>query len=165
MMGADGRAARPFRRGPRPTEGRSMEESFSDRLRQGSWVAPVAELVGFIPVSFGEGKAVFEMEAGRRHHNPMGTVHGGILCDLADAAMGFAFASTLEPGETFTTLELKVNFLRPVFEGMLSAAARVAHRGRTIGLVECDVSTAEGKPVARVSSTCQVLRGEAAQGR
>jgi uncharacterized protein (TIGR00369 family) len=142
-----------------------MEESFSDRLRRGSWVAPVAELVGAFPVSFGEGKAVFEMEAGRRHHNPMGTVHGGILCDLADAAMGFAFASTLESGETFTTLELKINFLRPVYEGKLIASARVAHRGRTIGLVECDVANVEGKPVARVSSTCQVLRGEAAQGR
>ena len=142
-----------------------MEESFSDRLRRGSWVAPVAELVGAFPVSFGEGKAVFEMEAGRRHHNPMGTVHGGILCDIADAAMGFAFASTLGPGETFTTLELKINFLRPVFEGRLTASARVAHRGKTIGLVECDVANAEGKPVARVSSTCQVLRGEAAEGR
>jgi uncharacterized protein (TIGR00369 family) len=133
-----------------------MEESFSDRLQGGSWVAPVAELVGAFPVSFGEGKAVFEMEAGRRHHNPMGTVHGGILCDIADAAMGFAFASTLA---------LEINFLRPVYEGRLSASARVAHRGRTIGLVKCDVANAEGKPVARVRSTCQVPRGEAAQGR
>ncbi|HBX42490.1 MAG TPA: PaaI family thioesterase, partial [Deltaproteobacteria bacterium] len=117
------------------------------------------------PVSFGEGKAVFEMEAGSRHHNPMGTVHGGILCDIADAAMGFAFASTLGPGETFTTLELKINFLRPVVEGRLTASARVAHRGRTIGMVECDVVNSEGKPVARAASTCQVLRGEAARGR
>jgi uncharacterized protein (TIGR00369 family) len=142
-----------------------MKESFSDRLRQGSWVAPVAELVGAFPVSLGAGKAVFEMEAGRRHHNPMGTVHGGILCDIADAAMGFAFASTLGPGESFTTLELKINFLRPVVEGKLTATARVVHRGRTVGMVECEVANAEGKTVARASSTCSVLRGEAAQGR
>ena len=121
--------------------------------------------MGFRPVSFGEGKAVFVMEAGRKHHNPMGTVHGGILCDLADAAMGFAFASTLGEGETFTTLELKINFLRPVFEGRLSASACVVHRGRTVGLVECDVTNREGKPVARATSTCQVLRGAAAKGR
>lgn len=95
----------------------------------------------------------------------MGTIHGGILCDLADAAMGFAFASTLGPGETFTTLELKINFLRPVIEGILTASARVAHRGKTVGLVECDVANAQGKAVARASSTCQVLRGEAARGR
>ncbi len=142
-----------------------MEQSFYERLQDGSWTAPVAELVGAFPVSFGEGKAVFEMEAGRRHHNPMGTVHGGILCDIADAAMGFAFASTLGPGETFTTLELKINFLRPVVEGRLTASARVAHRGKTIGMVECDVVNSEGKPVARAASTCQVLRGEAARGR
>ncbi|MGW8284722.1 MAG: PaaI family thioesterase [Candidatus Deferrimicrobiaceae bacterium] len=142
-----------------------MDKLFSDRLREGNWDAPVAELVGFIPVSFGEGKAVFVMQAGRKHHNPMGTVHGGVLCDLADAAMGFAFASTLGPGETFTTLELKINFLRPVFEGKLTASAQVTHRGKTVGLVECDVANSEGKMVARVSSTCSVLRGEAAKGR
>jgi uncharacterized protein (TIGR00369 family) len=142
-----------------------MDKLFSDRLREGNWDAPVAELVGFIPVSFGEGKAVFEMQAGRKHHNPMGTVHGGVLCDLADAAMGFAFASTLGPGETFTTLELKINFLRPVFEEKLTALAQVTHRGKTVGLVECDVANSTGKMVARVSSTCSVLRGEAAKGR
>lgn len=141
------------------------DKPLSDRLAAGSWSAPVAELVGAFPVSFGDGKAVFEMEAGRRHHNPMGTVHGGILCDIADAAMGFAFASTLGPGESFTTLELKINFLRPVFEGKLTANARVAHRGRSVGMVECDVVNAEGKTVARASSTCSVLRGEAAKGR
>ena len=142
-----------------------MKNKFSNRWKEGLSAVPVAELVGFRPVSFGEGKAVFVMEAGRKHHNPMGTVHGGILCDLADAAMGFAFASTLGEGETFTTLELKINFLRPVFEGSLSASARVAHRGRTIGMVECDVVNSEGKPVARAVSTCQALRGAAATGR
>lgn len=145
--------------------GENMERAFSDRLMEGAWKPPVAELVGFRLVSLGEGKARFEMEAGTKHHNPMGTVHGGILCDLADAAMGFAFASTLGPGESFTTLELKINFLRPVFEGTLTASARVVHRGKTIGLVECDVVNGEGKPVARASSTCSVLRGDAAKGR
>lgn len=79
--------------------------------------------------------------------------------------MGFAFATTLGPGETFTTLELKINFLRPVVEGKLTVTARVVHRGRTIGMVDCDVVNSEGKPVARAVSTCQVLRGEAARGR
>lgn len=150
---------------PPPGEEEAMEKPFSDRMREGRWSAPVAELVGCHPVSFGDGKAVFVMEAGRKHHNPMGTVHGGILCDMADAAMGFAFATTLGPGESFTTLELKINFLRPVFEGKLTAAARVVHRGKTIGLVECDIVTGEEKPVARASSTCSVLRGEGARGR
>ena len=142
-----------------------MEKPFSDRIREGRWSATVAELVGAFPVSFGDGKAVFEMEAGRRDKNPMGTVHGGILCDIADAAMGFAFASTLVPGESFTTLELKINFLRTVVEGILTATARMVHRGRTVGMVECEVANAKGKTVARASSTCSVLRGEAATGR
>lgn len=142
-----------------------MEKAFADRLKEGAWTAPVADLVGFRAVSFGEGRAVFEMEAGAQHHNPMGTVHGGILCDLADAAMGFAFASTLGPGESFTTLELKINFLRPMFQGKVVATAKVVHRGKTVGMVECDVVDGEGRLIARTVSTCQVLRGEAARGR
>lgn len=142
-----------------------MERMFSDRIETREWTAPAAQLVGFRSVSFGNGEAVFEMEADERHHNPMGTVHGGILCTLADSAMGFAFASTLGPGESFTTLELKMNYLRPVFEGKLVAAARVMHRGKMVGLVDCDVTNAEGKLVAHATSTCQVLHGEAARGR
>jgi len=70
--------------------------------------------------------------------------------------MGMAFASTLGEGETFTTLEIKVNYLRPVFEEKLFASAKVVHRGRTVGLVECDVTTENGKLVARAVSTCSV---------
>ncbi len=142
-----------------------MGSTFSEKLRSGSIHPPAAELVGFRMVSFADGESRFEMDAGRRHHNPMGTVHGGILCTLADSAMGMAFASTLGAGETFTTLEIKVNYLRPVFEEKLYASAKVVHRGRTVGLVECDVTTEEGKLVARAVSTCSVLRGEKAEGR
>lgn len=142
-----------------------MEKAFSDRFKEGPKTPPIAVLIGFRPVSFGGGEAAFEMRADSRHHNPMGTVHGGILCDLADAAMGYAFASTLGPGESFTTLELKINFLRPVFDEKLSARAKVTHRGKTVGLVECDVTNGDGKLVARASSTCSVLRGDAAKGR
>src|SRR4051794_5805925 len=73
---------------------------------------PVAELIGFDAVSVERGAAVFRLEARRsKHANPMGTLHGGILCDIADGAMGMACASLLELGESFTTLELKMNFL------------------------------------------------------
>jgi uncharacterized protein (TIGR00369 family) len=95
----------------------------------------------------------------------MGTVHGGVLCDIADAAMGMAFASTLEADQSFTTLELKINFLRPVWESSLLAKARVTSRGKTVGLVECDVLDAKGRLIARTSSTCLVLSGKMAEGR
>ena len=142
-----------------------MARSLSDQLKSGEINPPAAELIGFRLLSYGDGESRFEMDAGRRHHNPMGTVHGGILCTLADSAMGMAFASTLGEGETFTTLEIKVNYLRPVFEEKLFAGAKVVHRGRTVGLVECDVTTENGKLVARAVSTCSVLRGEKAEGR
>ena len=126
---------------------------------------PIAQLIGFRLTAIKSGEATIEFEAGEAHANPMGTLHGGVLCDIADAAMGIAFAATLGDGESFTTLELKINFLKPVWKARLKATARVVRRGRVIGLVECDVTDEGGSLVARASSTCMVLRGEQAQGR
>jgi len=126
---------------------------------------PVARLVGFRLVSVAPGRAVFEMEAGPQHANPMGTLHGGILCDIADAAMGIAYASTLEEGESFTTLELKINFLKPVWKARLRAEGHLVKRGKTVGLVECDIVDEAGSLVARASSTCLTLSGKQAAGR
>ena len=127
--------------------------------------APVGELIGFEVTEVGEGRAVVVLEAGAKHCNPMGTVHGGILCDIADAAMGIAFATTLAAGESFTTVELKINFLRPVRQAQLRAEGRVVQRGRSVGYVECEVRDQNGKRVAKSNSTCLVLRGEQAVGR
>jgi uncharacterized protein (TIGR00369 family) len=126
---------------------------------------PIATLIGFTLRSIEPGLAVFDMEVSERHANPMGTVHGGVLCDLADAAMGMAYAATLGEGETLTTLELKINFIRPVWAGRLVATGRVVHAGRTVGLVECDVVDDEARLVARATSTCMTLRGQQATGR
>src|SRR6267143_770410 len=128
-------------------------------------VAPVGKLIGFRPTSVEPGKAVFELEAGPQHANPMGTLHGGILCDVADAAMGVAYASTLADGESFTTLELKINFLRPFRTGTLIATGRVVKAGRTIGLAECDLTDTDGRLIARAMSTCMTLRGDSSEGR
>ena len=119
---------------------------------------PIGRLLGFVLKVIEPGRAVFEMEADERHHNPMGTLHGGVYCDLADAAMGYAYAATLGEGETFTTVELKINFLRPVRQGRLTAEARVVKAGSTLGYVECDVTDQAGKLVARAASTCMKLR-------
>jgi uncharacterized protein (TIGR00369 family) len=126
---------------------------------------PIAALIGFTIRSIEPGHAVMEMEAGPQHANPMGTLHGGVLCDLADAAMGMAYASSLDEGESFTTLELKINFLKPVWTGRLVATGRVVKGGHTVGLVECDVHDDKDRLVARASSTCMTLRGEQAEGR
>ena len=79
--------------------------------------------------------------------------------------MGMAYASNLNEGESFTTLELKINFLRPVWKARLLATGRVVKQGRTVGLVECDITDERGTLVARATSTCLTLRGQQAQGR
>jgi uncharacterized protein (TIGR00369 family) len=121
---------------------------------------PIARFLGFVMKSIEPGHAVFEMEADGRHHNPMGTLHGGVYCDLADAAMGYAYAATLGEGETFTTVELKINFLRAVRKATLTAEARVVRAGSTVGYVECDVKDQTGRLVARAASTCMKLKVE-----
>ena len=125
---------------------------------------PVGRLLGFVLKSIEPGRAVFEMEVDERHHNPMGTLHGGIYCDLADAAMGYAYASTLGEGEAFTTIELKINFLRAVRKATLTAEAKVVKAGSAVGYVECDVKDQTGKLVARVASTCMKLRQDRKEG-
>ena len=128
------------------------------KLLTGESSAPILELLGITPRLIEPGHAVFEMAVDARHHNPLGTLHGGIYCDLADVAMGIAYAASLPDGDTFTTLELKANYLRAVRQGRLTAEARVVKGGRTVGYVECDVRDEAGELVARVASTCLRLQ-------
>jgi uncharacterized protein (TIGR00369 family) len=125
----------------------------------------IATLIGFRMTAIAPGTSRFELDAGTRHHNPMGTLHGGVLCDIADIAMGSAYASTLAEGESFTTLELKINFLRPVRAARLVAEGSIVQRGRTVGLAECSITDDQGRLIAKATSTCLTLRGEEAQGR
>lgn len=119
---------------------------------------PIAKTLGMNLVSVGDGKAVFKMKVGSRFHNPMGILHGGIMADLADASMGVALASLLGDDESFTTLELKINFIRPVYEDELTAEGSVVHKGRTIAMTEAVLKNREGKEVARASATQMNLR-------
>lgn len=126
---------------------------------------PIARLIGFEAKDIADGRATVTLAAGPQHANPMGTLHGGVLCDIADAAMGIAFASTLAAEESFTTVELKINFFRPVWEAQLRAEGKVVRRGRTVGYIECEISDERGQLIAKAASTCLVLRGVDAKGR
>ena len=126
---------------------------------------PVARLIGFEAKEIADGRATVTLAGGPQHANPMGTLHGGILCDIADAAMGMAFASTLAADESFTTVELKINFFRPVWEALLRAEGKVVRRGSNIGYTECEITDEHGQLIAKAASTCLVLRGERAKGR
>jgi uncharacterized protein (TIGR00369 family) len=139
------------------------QSDFRDRVKTNE--VPVARLIGFEVKEIGDGRASVVLAAGPQHANPMGTLHGGILCDIADAAMGIAFATTVAPDETFTTVELKINFFRPVWQADLKAEGIVVRRGRTMGYIECCITDQEGRLIAKASSTCMVLRGEKAEGR
>jgi uncharacterized protein (TIGR00369 family) len=128
-------------------------------------IAPIAKTLGFTLTHIEPGAATIEIDVTERFWNPMGTLHGGILVDIADAAMGLAYAAALEDGESFTTLELKINYLRPFKEGHLKAVAKTVQHGRTVGIMDCDVFDERGKVIARSSSTCLTLRGEQTRGR
>lgn len=126
---------------------------------------PIAQLLGFRMTELEEGMAVFEMETSERLYNPMGTLHGGVLCDISDAAMASAFATTLAEDESFTTVDIKLNFLKPVWNSKLRAVAKIIKRGNTIGLMECHIYDEKNSLVAHATSTCMTLRGEKKEGR
>ena len=143
-------------------EKRSLAD-FRERAKKND--VPIARLIGFEVKDIADGRATVVLAVGPQHANPMGTLHGGILCDIADAAMGIAFASTLASDESFTTVELKINFFRPVWRAQLKAEGTVVRRGQTIGYVECTITDEEKRLVAKAASTCMVLRDQKAAGR
>jgi uncharacterized protein (TIGR00369 family) len=126
----------------------------------------IARTIGFTCTRAELGSATMEMDTDPdRHANPMGTLHGGVLCDLADAALGTAMSTTLEDDETFTSVDLTIKFFKPIWRSHLRATATVTKRSRTLGMVECDIEDEGGSLVAKLFSTCMVLRGKDAEGR
>jgi uncharacterized protein (TIGR00369 family) len=122
--------------------------------------APIAELIGFAPVKVEEGRVVFAAVPEPRHYNAIGTVHGGLAATLLDSAMGCAVHSTLPAGVGYTTLELKVNFTRPITSdtGRILSEGTVVHRGGRVATAEGRVfSEADGKLLAHGTTTCLIL--------
>lgn len=120
--------------------------------------APVSKLLGMRMVRQGRGQAILKMKIRRGHLNTIGTVHGGILCDLSDAAMGYAFTSLLRKEQIGMTAEFKINFLRPVFETeTLKACAKVLSHGNALYYTECAIRNRKGDLVAKAAGTCKVL--------
>ena len=122
---------------------------------------PLPEFTRLVGIRFTEaspGRGVIEMDVDERHANPRGTLQGGILCLLADTVMGMAYGTTLQDGESLTMLEVKVNYLRAVRKAHLRAEAKVIKAGKTVGMVECDITDEQDNLVVRASSTCMTLR-------
>jgi len=126
----------------------------------------IAKTLGFRLIDVGPGTATMELMADTEiHANPMGTIHGGVLCDIADAAIGTAHATRLEEDESFTSIDLQINFFRPVWNGRIRAVAKPVNVGRQISRYVCDILRDDDKLVAQVSSTVMTLRGDQASGR
>jgi uncharacterized protein (TIGR00369 family) len=127
---------------------------------------PIGKTLGFNLVEVGKATATIELLTDtEKHANPMGTIHGGVLCDIADAAIGTAHATTLLDGESFTSIDLQINFFKPIWNDQIRAIAKPVNLGKTVSRYVCDIVRGDGKLVAQVTSTVMTLRGEAAQGR
>jgi len=100
------------------------------------------------------GRVVLELEAGPEHRHGGGVVQGGVITQIADAAMGMSLATLQEDGLWNTTIELKINFIRPVVSGRIRAIGRVVEMKQTLLFSEADVLDEKGRVVARASSTC-----------
>jgi uncharacterized protein (TIGR00369 family) len=127
---------------------------------------PIAKTLGFDLIELGEATATLEMKTDLKiHANPMGTIHGGVLCDIADAAIGTAHSTTLQDNESFTSIDLRINFFRPLRDDTIRAKAHVVHLGGTVSYYSCDITKSDGKIVATVTSSVMTLRGEKSIGR
>jgi uncharacterized protein (TIGR00369 family) len=120
---------------------------------------PIAETLGFALVAVEKGRAIFEGVPQHRHYNPIGVVHGGFAMTLLDSALGCAVHTMLDKGEAYTTLEIKVNMVRPLTKetGLVRAEGRVLHRGRTVATAEGEIKDASGKLYAHATTTCMIF--------
>jgi uncharacterized protein (TIGR00369 family) len=131
-------------------------------IRDGRFPAPpIARLLGFALVEVEEGRAVFGVEPGEQHYNPIGLVHGGLLATLLDSAMGCAVHSSLPAGTGYSTLEIKVNYTRPVLAntGPLRCESKLLHRGKQTATAEGRVVDKDGKVYAHGTTTCLLTGG------
>lgn len=119
---------------------------------------PVAKLIGFKIEKVKKGAVSCSMEVQKKHENTNGTLHGGILCDLSDAAMGYSFLTWLAPDETGVTVEFKINFLRPVRRGdHLLASGKTLSKGRSLYYLECEIVNGQKQLVAKAACTCKII--------
>ena len=120
---------------------------------------PMCKTLGFHLIEVVSGRAVFEGDPRFEYYNPIGSVHGGFAATMLDSSLGCAIFSTLAKGESWTTLEFKLNFVRPMTEktGPVRAEGRLIHRGRTLATSEGDLKDAAGRLYAHATTTCMIF--------
>jgi len=128
---------------------------------------PIAELMGMWIAEVSEGRVVFSLEPAEYHYNPLGTVHGGVMATLLDSAMGCVVQSMLPAGTSYTTLELKVDYLRPITSktGIVYCEGKIIHVGGRVATAEGRLTGADGKLYAHGTTTCIILRPLSSTGQ
>lgn len=127
---------------------------------------PISQTLGITITEIGPGTATLQIDTSKgKHSNQQGTIHGGLLSELADAAIGTAHSTFIGEDESFTSIDLKINFYRPVFDSVLTAKAAPLQKGKTISHYMCEIFRNDGKRVATSTSTVMTLTGDKARGR
>lgn len=138
----------------------------SNAVTEMQYPTAISELLGFRIIAIAKGKATLEVCTDPSiHGNQQGTVHGGFLGELADAAIGTAHSTAIDTGESFTSIDLQIKFFRPVWKSKLTATVFPVRAGRTVSHYQCEITREDGQLVALASGTIMTLRGDLALGR
>jgi uncharacterized protein (TIGR00369 family) len=127
---------------------------------------PIGSVLGFTMEELEIGQVVFSCTPDESLYNPIGMVHGGLVCTLADTVVGCAVHTTLEAGLTYTSIDLSVSYLRPVtsVSGALRATGRVTKPGRRVAFADAEIIDGEGKVVATATGSCLVMEVPRTEG-
>lgn len=136
---------------------KDLKKAVYNAWKTGHPASPATKTLGINILELSEGRALLEMNVDENLHNLSGTMHGGIMADIADAAMGIALATTVSPEEDFTTMEMKISFFRPHIKGVLRAEGGVAKRGRRVAFMEAVLTNTAKQVIAKASGTWLLL--------
>ena len=132
---------------------KGIKETVYNAWKNGTSPSPATKFLGIKIVELSEGRSLVEMMVEPKHHNMSATMHGGIMADIADAAMGIAISTTLAPHEDLTTMEMKISFYRPHIKGILRAEGIVAKRGKRVAFAEAILTNEHNQILAKANGT------------
>src|SRR5712664_1447329 len=142
-----------FRESTPNTSMKGIKERVYHAWKTGTYPSPATKTLGIKILELSEGHSLVEMEVDEHLHNMSSTMHGGVMADIADAAMGIAISTTISPEEDFTTMEMKISFFRPHIKGPLRAEGIVAKRGRRVAFAEAVLTNQNKEIVAKANGT------------
>jgi len=130
-----------------------VKEKVYHAWKTGTYPSTATRTLGIKILELSEGRSLVEMEVDERLHNMSGNMHGGMMADIADAAMGIAISTTISSDEDFTTMEMKISFFRPHVKGPLRAEGIVAKRGKRVAFAEAVLTNQQKQIVAKANGT------------